>query len=133
MASVTSSTSSAESISRVTTPGSVYSVAGSVGSPMRSFGDSYFESVNTMTVDYLQKKQSKKTTTTSSTTQEATALHGYGATWFENNTQQFEELQKKRNNTRPKLAKMNSYGSQWFDNYESQWEDWQRSKQARLA
>ncbi|KAI1617710.1 hypothetical protein EDD37DRAFT_620750 [Exophiala viscosa] len=128
MASVSSSV---ESMSRCSTPGS--SISGE--SPMRSFGDSYFESVNTMTVEYLtKKKQSKSTATTPSV---ESPMRSFGDSYFENvNAMTVEYLTKKKQTktaSRPQLVKMNSYGSSWFDNQASQFEEWQKAKQARLA
>ncbi|KIV85390.1 hypothetical protein PV11_01088 [Exophiala sideris] len=131
MASVTSSV---EGMSRCSTPGS--SISGE--SPMRNFGDSYFETVNTMTVEYLtKKKQSKSTATTPSV---ESPMRSFGDSYFENvNAMTVEYLTKKKqtktttSTSRPQLVKMNSYGSEWFDNQASQWEDYKRAKQARLA
>ena len=128
MASVSSSV---ESMSRCSTPGS--SISGE--SPMRNFGASYFETVDTMTVEYLtKKKQSKSTATTPSV---ESPMRSFGDSYFENvNAMTVEYLTKKKqtkSTSRPQLVKMNSYGSEWFDNQASQYEAYKQAKQARMA
>ncbi|KIW48132.1 uncharacterized protein PV06_00751 [Exophiala oligosperma] len=104
-------------------------------STMHNHGDSWFENLNKLAVEYIERRESrveKKPVAQS-------IMHCYGDSWFENLNSQREEFESRKFHdsssspqTQPQQPEqrqsrpeMHNYGSSWFDKFEPMWEDWQ--------
>ncbi|KAK5279151.1 hypothetical protein LTR20_001544 [Exophiala xenobiotica] len=90
---------------------------------MHGYGESWFENLNKLAVEYAQRSESRQT-------KAAPTVHGYGNSWFENLNHQREDFERRMSpqHERQSQQKMHNYGSSWFDKFEPMWEDWQHVK-----
>ncbi|KIX02917.1 uncharacterized protein Z518_08860 [Rhinocladiella mackenziei CBS 650.93] len=98
---------------------------------MHNYGDSWFENLNALSMEYNRQKAAKSAAKTRSgpVTEAVPAMHGYGDSWFENLNAQREEYEHRKSEELERSAhQMHNYGTDWFEQFEPMWEDWQHTK-----
>merc|ERR1711939_762999 len=90
---------------------------------MHGYGESWFENLNKLAVEYIQRSESKQN-------KAAPTMHCYGDSWFENLNHQRGDFERRMapQHERQSQQEMHNYGSSWFDKFEPMWEDWQHVK-----
>lgn len=92
---------------------------------MHGYGDSWFENLSVLGMEYHRQKADKKSKSNASPNGTTPAMHGYGDAWFENLNHQREDFEHRKSEELERQShQMHNYGSAWFEHYEGDWEEW---------
>ncbi|EXJ87075.1 hypothetical protein A1O3_04033 [Capronia epimyces CBS 606.96] len=109
----------------MTTTSSSSSVSDISLASMHNYGDSWFENLGSLALEFHQQKQAKSRPESPETAPQAQTQAQAEAA--EANS---EPLPSPTAEVTPAL---HGYGNAWFDKFDSMWEDWQHSKTAKAA